>query len=150
MSALETCTAIKADGERCQVEFGLKEDGKCLYHSAYTADTLREGQRAGGRATAEKHRRTGLEESELPQLVTHADAKARLDLISRAVATGRLDKGDAASAINGVKVWLVAMADEVSAKVVNDLERALAAKEKELDELRRRLARHESGPRKVG
>lgn len=63
----------------------------------------------------------GLDEKELPPLESHEDAKQRLDLISRAVLTGRIGDRPAQAAIRGVEAWLKAEGERLAAQVVEEL-----------------------------
>lgn len=60
----------------------------------------------GGRATKDAWKRPGLTSGELGDLETLADAQRWLRVIGSAVATGRLDKGDAQAATRAVEVWI--------------------------------------------
>ena len=80
--------------------------------------------RLGGAATKEKWRREGVTERELGPLETVADAKTWVRILTAAVASGRIDKGDAATAIRGVEVWLKGADSLVEVDVLRLADRA--------------------------
>lgn len=74
----------------------------------------------------------GLRPEELPPLVDHADAKAWLDTLGRAVATGRLRERPAQAAIRAVSEWVKAHGEELVAEDVERLRDRLETLEGEL------------------
>ena len=82
---------------------------------------MAERGRKGGLATKRKMASPGLDPDELPQLRTHADAQAFLEVIARAVATGRLSDRQANAAVRAVSEWVRAEADRTTLEVVGQL-----------------------------
>ncbi len=82
---------------------------------------MAERGRKGGLATKRKMASPGLDPEELPELRSHEDAKAFLEVIARAVATGRLSDRQANSAVRAISEWIKAEAERTTAEVVGHL-----------------------------
>ncbi len=93
---------------------------------------MAERGRRGGLATKRRFSSPGLEPNELPELKTHADAQLWLEIIGRAVATGRLSDRQAQAAIRAVAEWVRAEGERATAEVVNDLKADIARMKAEL------------------
>lgn len=78
----------------------------------------------------------GLAPEELPPLESHAEAKAWLEAIVRAVAIGRLEERPAQAAIRTVSEWVKAHEGELTALVVEELQ-------DEVERLQAELSGHE-------
>lgn len=124
----QTCRGVRDDGQPCEQSEMLDEDGLCPAHREGARERLREAGRRGGEATARRHRseEDTLESEELGQLESHSDAKARLDLICRAVLTGRIGRERADPSIRAIREWVSAHQAEVADEKLAELERRLA------------------------
>lgn len=123
-----TCRATKDNGEPCQSPF-VQDNGFCAAHDpeADPGEMRRRGRR-GGEVTKERmQRHQGLDPDELPELVTHADAKAWLEIVGRAVTTGRLETNAANAAIRAIREWVQAHQGEVYDEKLKEIEEQLAA-----------------------
>jgi len=77
--------------------------------------------RKGGYARGESGP-PGLSPEDLPPLETHRDAKMWLEVVGRAVATGRLSDRSGQAVIRAVSEWVKAHEGELTAHVVDDLQ----------------------------
>lgn len=102
------CRATNARGEPCGAPARLvdAETRLCASHDPECRERMREAARRGGEATARRLTRPGLDPEELPPLETPQDAARRLDLIARAVGTGRLGHAEGRSMTSAVREWL--------------------------------------------
>ena len=98
MSQRRLCTAIPASGQRCRGT-ALDSSEYCYAHSPHKTAEREANAAAGGRA----HSRPS---SELGQI------KARVKSIARDVLEGRVDRGNAAVALQGYNVLLRAVETE--------------------------------------
>lgn len=131
---MRQCTAMREDGARCEITFGLCEEcGECFHHCDHRAEERTEARRRGGKATARKLQAPGLDADELPPLTDHASAKAWLEVVGRAVATGRLSNRDGNVVVRAVSEWVKAHGEELTAEVVEDLKRRVEELQEELD-----------------
>jgi hypothetical protein len=87
---------------------------------------MRERGAKGGEATRESWARPGVTSDELGPLETVEHAQRWLRVIGEAVATKRLDKGDAQAATRAVEVWLKA-SDSLTEEDVTRLAEKIAA-----------------------
>lgn len=135
------CTATNKDGEQCQVEGHLvdPETGLCATHA--DPERFREVQRKGGKAVQESWARKGLDDDELPPLDSYAAAKAWLELVGRAVATGRLKDRDGSVIVRSVQEWTRAHGDELTSQVVSKLKARIEELESELKRAKVRAVR---------
>ena len=116
------CQGQKADGTACgALPHLLDENSLCPAHRPGARETMAERGRLGGLATKRKAASPGLDPNELPSLQTHQDAQAWLEIIGRAVATGRLSDRQAQAAIRAVSEWVKAEGERATAEVVNEL-----------------------------
>jgi hypothetical protein len=67
----------------------------------------------------------GLDPDELPPLDSHDAAKTWLEIIGRAVTTGRLGDKAAQAAIRAVRNWLEAEADRLEREKIREMEEAI-------------------------
>lgn len=118
------CRGTNQDGSACGAPERLvdAESGFCYAHGPEAKERLSEAGKKGAEATARKLRAGGIEEGELGELETHADAKRWLKTIGAAVCSGRLNDRAAQAAIRAVSEWVKAHADEATATVVEELE----------------------------
>jgi len=79
------------------------------------------------------------------ELETIEDAQAALDQIRRGVLSRNWTAGEANAASKATSEWVKAWQAGLTGKVVNELQKELAARQQEIEELRRQL-----GIRKVG
>jgi len=121
MANRERCAGRRADGEACESPF-VGQDGYCDAHSP-TRGGRDEMQRRGLMGALASRKPGGLDPDEIEELETHADVRQRLDLICRAVLTGRLRDGQAQAAIRACEAWIRARGEEVTMEVVGDLRR---------------------------
>lgn len=101
------CNGTNAAGEPCGAppELVDAEMGYCPAHAPDGPVRMREIASRGGKAAAAKAS-GGLHPDDLGELETFDDAKARLDLISRAVLSGRIESKVAQAAIRAVSEWV--------------------------------------------
>lgn len=125
----ERCGFEKEDGELCRSPIVDEEHGRCPAHRPGGAEEMRERASRGGRARARQRQRGPdvLDDEELHELESHADAKARLDLICRAVLTGRITRERADPAVRSIKEWVSAHRAELADEKLEELEQRLAA-----------------------
>ena len=64
---------------------------------------------------------TGLDTDELPALKSHADAQVWLEVIGRAVLTGRITDRIAQAAVKAVSEWIKAYGEQLTAVVLDEL-----------------------------
>lgn len=113
------CDALKGDGSRCAVKFGISPESRmCWSHDPIRQEQAQRARRLGGKRAAESQKGYGLESDELPPLTTPQDAGTWLEQIGRAVATGRLGHHEGTAITRTVREWLRAfdagaVADEV-------------------------------------
>lgn len=102
------CKATRKDGSPCGAppEFVDPETGLCSTHEPGGRERSREAARKGGRATARRLKRSGLEPEELPPLDSPRAAERWLEVTGRAVATGRLGHREGRTIVSAVKEWL--------------------------------------------
>jgi len=93
--------------------------------------------RKGAKATTKKLRAEGLRKDELPPLDSPAAAGKWLEIVGRAVATGRLAYRDADAVTRAVRAWLDAERDRVAAEDVAELRSQLEEVRTSLKEGRR-------------
>lgn len=103
-----SCRGKNAHGEPCGAHPHLVDQatGWCPAHAPGGREEMRRRALKGAKATREAWKRPGLSEGELGALETLQDAQRWLRVIGSAVATGRLDKGDAQAATRAVEVWI--------------------------------------------
>lgn len=127
------CKYVKEDGTRCgsPESFVDPDTGYCHAHGPEGSERMAERGRRG--AESRWHEKPeGLDPEELPPLERHADAKAWLEAIGRAVATGRLADRPAQAAIRAVSEWVSTHGEELVAEDVEALRGRLEALEGEL------------------
>ncbi|MEX2528554.1 MAG: hypothetical protein WEA09_13040 [Gemmatimonadota bacterium] len=133
------CKAIKRDGERCGVDWGLnKENELCWHHDNTRADERRRATSLGGRNAAEKsrraHARTVHIADQMAPPTTAAEAMRWASWSTWAVSVGHIDKGTAQQVNSGVRTFLQALDKaEMEAELAE-----LKAKVKELQKGSRR------------
>jgi hypothetical protein len=116
------CRGQKANGSACgALPHLLDEDGYCPAHRDGGREAMAERGRRGGLATKRRLSAGGLETDELPSLETHDDAKRWLEVIGRAVATGRLSDRHAQAAVRAVAEWVRTEGEKTTAEVVAQL-----------------------------
>lgn len=131
------CQAVKDNGEPCQAtpEFVDPETGFCPAHDPTRPNEMKERGRSGGLKSAEVRRKAkGLHPDELPDLRTHEDAKIWLEVVGRAVSTGRLGDREAQAAIRAVSEWVKTAAEEATREVVDELKAEIDRLKDEVDE----------------
>lgn len=123
-----SCNGLNAKGEPCGAAASLvdQDTGFCPAHGPGGREEMRRRAKLGAQATKNAWKRPGLREDELGDLETLADAQRWLRVIGAAVASGRLDKGDAQAATRAVEVWIRA-GDSLTEKEVQDLADKLEA-----------------------
>lgn len=121
------CGHEKDDGQTCEADFGLCPDcGKCWSHCPHRAEERQEARKRGGQATKRRYGATGLRDEELPPLESPQAAERWLEIVGRAVGTGRLAYQDGKAVVMAVKEFLRA--------------HERGAMEEELQELREQVA----------
>jgi len=103
-----SCKGLNARGEPCAASSSLVDEGTgfCPAHGPGASERMRERGLRGGIATRNAWKRPGLSDAELGELTSLIDAQRWLRVIGSAVATGRLDRGDAQAATRAVEVWI--------------------------------------------
>ncbi|MFH1833761.1 MAG: hypothetical protein ABH877_01950 [bacterium] len=116
------CKGMKADGKPCEAPERLVDPmtGYCLSHDPARREKLLGHCADGGKAIARRLRAKVLGETDLPPLASPQAAAAWLEIIGRAVATGRLSSRDADAVTRAVREWLKAheagdVADQIKA-----------------------------------
>ena len=103
------CGAETTSGNPCSTEFGLCDQcGLCFQHCDHRAEERAAAKRKAGHATAKKYKAAGLKPDELPSLESLEAAQEWLEIIGRAVTTGRLTDKAARAAIQAVREWVQA------------------------------------------
>ena len=128
MAPERTCSAMRDDGSPCGAPSNLvdPETGLCPSHSENARERLREAARKGGEATARKLKGKGLSDDEIPPLRSPQDAERVLEVVIRAVATGRLGHNEGRTIVRGVREFLRAHEKGVEADRIDALMDALA------------------------
>jgi len=110
MEEKRQCPAIKADGERCRVTFGLNpETALCWFHDPVRADERRRTSSLAGKRTAEERRkraRTIHEDEAMQPPATAGEAKKWSAWLAFAAVTGLLDRGTVREAAGAIRVFL--------------------------------------------
>ena len=122
MSEQRSCSGTNAAGDPCGAPPNVvdPETGRCPAHATEGKERMRELGRKG--AEASRAEPEGMPPDTLNPLTCFEDAKARLDLICRAVLEGRIDERAANAAIRAVSEWVKTEGDRLSAQVVEELE----------------------------
>lgn len=108
MAQERKCSATNADGTPCGApeSFVDPSTGLCPSHSENASERLSEYGRKGAKATAKKLQRDGLEDHELPPLDTPQAAERWIEVVGRAVATGRMSHNEGRTLARLVREWL--------------------------------------------
>lgn len=124
------CSATRDDGEPCGAPptFVDPDTGLCPSHDP----EKREAIQAAAQRSAQDRGGNELTEEELPPLESHGDAKARLELISTAVLTGRISDKVAHAATRAVREWVRTHEGELVSQDVEALRERLEELEGEL------------------
>lgn len=146
----QRCGHPKDDGEPCPTPIALCSScGRCRSHCAYSEacdyseEQVRAARSKGARARNAKARGddpAGLEPDELPPLKDHDAAKSWLEVIGRAVTTGRLGNREAQAAIRAVHTWLNAEAEQVTREELDELRSAVERLQDEVGDGRLEVA----------
>ena len=133
-----TCDGTNASGDPCGAppELVDAQTGFCPAHSPEGHDRMREIASRGGRAAAAQGR-DRLHPDDLDELESFDDAKARLDLISRAVLTGQIETKVANAAIRSVREWVRAEGERAAAEDLEALREELERVKEEMDSARK-------------
>ena len=117
------CRHRYEDGSHCRSpeSFVDLQTGFCRSHNPDNREELSEQGRRGAQATTKKLRGSGLGTDDLPPLDNHAAARTWLEVIGRAVATGKIKDRDATAAIRAVEAWLKVRGEEITLSVVEEL-----------------------------
>lgn len=114
------CQAKKADGTPCLAPSSLVDpvSGFCASHDPAKRDRILAAARRGGEANRRKLQAPGLGPDELPPLESPQAAERWLEILGKAVATGRLGHHEATAIVRAVREFLRAheagsMADKV-------------------------------------
>lgn len=128
MSPERTCRETTADGRPCRAPSNLvdPETDLCPAHAEDGRERLREAARKGGEATARRLKGKGLSEDEIPPLRRPHDAQRLLEVVIRAVATGRLGHNEGRTIVRGVREFLRAHEKGQVSERLDDLLDALA------------------------
>lgn len=130
------CGHEKSDGGTCEAGFGLCPDcGKCWSHCPHREEERQEARKRGGEATRKRYGAEGLRDEELPPLDGPEAAERWLEIIGRAVGTGRLSYKDGSTMIKAVREFIT------SQKV--DLADKLDRVEEQLEEVKARQNRQD-------
>lgn len=126
----DLCKAIKEDGARCGVDFGLDDEGLCWHHSPTKAEERHRAKSRGGRTTATKGQRVAsLDEiPDAPQ--TAADAKAWASWLAVAVATGKVDRTTGREIAGVLRTFLTSLEKAETEAKVEELRQDIAALKK--------------------
>lgn len=128
------CNGTNTSGEPSGAppELVDSETGYCPAHSAEGRDRMKEIASRGGKAAAAKAS-GGLHPDDLTELASFEDAKARLDLISRAVLSGRIESKVAQAAIRAVSEWVATEGERAANEDLEALAEELERLKEELD-----------------
>ena len=101
------CSHVGSDGTRCGApeQFVDRETGFCRAHGPGSTERMASLGRKGAEAMA-KRLRGGLAAAEFGTLTTPKDAERWLEVVGRAVATGRLGHAEGRTVVSGVREWL--------------------------------------------
>lgn len=127
------CTANRKDGEPCQADFGLFEDGRCWHHSQLPAvvEQRAKARARGGISTAKKYtrQRSTFDPDDLPPLDSLAAAQTWLETVGRLRAEGRLSHNDVGAYARLVSEWVKAEGSRAVSEEVEALRARLEALE---------------------
>lgn len=136
----KVCKGTTRYGVPCQSKI-VGDDGYCDSHSPERRHLMSRRGRMGGKMTAYEEKKRagdtkapspGFDFDDLPKLKNYEDAKERLDLISRAVMSGRLDDKAANAAIRAVSEWVKTESESATAFVVKELTKEIERLKKQL------------------
>lgn len=132
VSGPRRCQGTNAKGLPCAAppEFVDPETGYCKAHGPGGRERMK--AMAARAVKAREPQPDGLTPEELPELTDHASAKARLDLIGRAVLTGRIRDKVAHAATRAVSEWVKAHEGQLVSEDVEALRGRLEELEREL------------------
>lgn len=129
MAPERSCTAKNAAGEPCGAPSNVVDPrtGLCPAHDPDKREKVRDAARKGGQAKARKDRATGVDTSGRWKLDSYDAAERWLDLILRAVLSGRITHSQARSAVRAVEAWMKAREQGEEAERLEELEEKVAA-----------------------
>lgn len=128
------CNGTNASGEPCGAppELVNRDTGYCPAHSPEGHNRMKEIASRGGKAAAAKAS-GGLHPDDLTELESFEDAKRRLDLVSRAVLSGRIESKVAQAAIRAVSEWVSTEGERAANEDLEALADELERLKEELD-----------------
>lgn len=137
------CAGLNARGERCEKPAALvNADGFCDSHGPNGTERMAELSKLGRATLDAKKAAEAFTVEELGSLVTLEDATHALDVIRVATLTRRITHHEANAASKAVSEWTKSFTASMTARVVNDLQKALDEKTAEIAALRQQLATH--------
>lgn len=95
---------------------------------------MRERASKGGKVSAAKRKKQGILPEELPELSSHDAAEVWLDVVGRAVATGRVDNRDAQACIRAVDTFLKARAEKEQSQRIGELRERMEELQAQLED----------------
>lgn len=132
------CGYIKDDNTPCRSHILVDGKGLCPAHREGGREEMaRRGKKGGKDKPSQDTGPPGLSPNDLPPLVDHDAAETWLEVIGRAVTSGRLGDRDANAGIRAVEAWLKTRGEKLTTEVVEDLK-------EEIDRLKEELAGRES------
>jgi hypothetical protein len=125
------CQGTTAKGEPCESPMA-DDSGYCPTHRIRSM---------GGKATAAKYASKGYAEGEVPRITTLDEAKSALADIHISVLTRRITDREANAGTKTIAEWIKGDTASITKNLVNELTAELQDKTKEIDALRKQLAK---------
>ena len=135
------CKATRQDGEQCDAPDALVRGGWCQSHGPGATERMTARAKLGGQATAAKHATEGFAPEELTPIESLEDALQALDQIRVAVLTRRITHSEGGAASRAVGEWVRTHGARLTQALVTELQGELNARTKEIDDLRKQLAK---------
>lgn len=128
----ERCSAVRNDGQRCEVDFGLNPaNGRCWHHDPERAKSRKRARAQGGRTTSSMQRarwsRTVSPDEVMEDPQTVADAVRWASWLPRAIATGEIDKATGREINSSLKTFVALYEKSELEGEVAELRRKLEA-----------------------
>jgi hypothetical protein len=134
------CRSNRVDGSPCANVIGLDENGLCSIHQPGGAERLRVAQSLGGQARTKQLDAAPIGLEEIRPAETERDVMLSCDDLVRWGLTGRITQGVQRECTNTLKVRLLAMAQDRTRKLEDELMAELDAKTARIQELEREVA----------
>jgi hypothetical protein len=134
------CSGVKANGEPCESDIGMDESGLCHAHQAGGPEHLARVASLGGKARMKQLDAQPIPLEEIRTIETERDAMAALDDLVQWGLTDRITQGRQKEVTNTIKVRLLAMQQDRTRRLEDELVVELAAKDARIQQLEGEVA----------